>query len=160
VQNRHKLFRASYYIVWAVFLALFSAFGAHQLWICSHGKFIESGPSASTDAYLEALLKIRNGSQTCLLAMSKLRRGPPIVYFSPPRSAEGDFVYDVLAYLSWPRKIDKVETSTIDLEHKIASADQASTAAFIFFRMRPPSKFSPSWHVGPNLVIVPMNAAQ
>ena len=157
--DRRHLFRTSYYIAWAVFLAAFVVIGARELWNGSQGRFIESGPSASVDAYLEALLRIRNGSQTCLIAMAKLPAAQPIVYFCPPRNAEGDFVYDVFAYLGWPRKIDKVEIDPSGLEQKIASIDRTSTAAFIFFGMRPPSHFSRSWRVGPNLTIVPLNAA-
>src|SRR5438128_1078557 len=58
IDNRRQVFTASYYIGWAVLLLAFVAIGGRELWIGSHGNFIERGPFASTDAYLEALLNV------------------------------------------------------------------------------------------------------
>lgn len=160
MRHRYQFFSAGYYIVWTLFLVAFVAIGGGELWIGSQGKFIESGPFASTDSYLEALLGIRNGSQTCLEVISKLHRRHAIVYFCPPQNPEGDFVYDALAYLSWPQKIDKVEIDRAALEQKIASIDQASAAAFIFFEMQPPSGFGPLWRIGPHLFVAPLKTEQ
>lgn len=156
VRNHDQLLRASYYIGWAALLAVFVAIGGRELWIGRHGKIIAPNPFASTDAYLEALLDVPNGSEACLKAMSKLRGPRAIVYFCPRRDSKGDFIFGLLAYLSSPQQIEKVEIDHSELEQKIESIDRASTSAFIFFGMQEPSGLSHGWRIGPNLLIVPL----
>jgi len=122
------------------------------------GNFLAPGPYASTNAYLAALLNVPNGSERCLEIMSKLYGKRAVFYFCPPREPRGDFVYGVLSYLSWPQDMRKVEIDQAALAAKLDSIDRSSASAFIFFELQSPSEFSRGWHIGPNLLVVPLQA--
>jgi hypothetical protein len=158
VRNRHQLFVTSYYIGWTMLLSIFVAIGGREVWTGSGGKFLAPGPYASTDAYLAALLNVPNASERCLEVMSKLYDKRAVFYFCPPREPRGDFVYGVLSYLSWPQDMRKVEIGQAELADKLGSIDRSSASAFIFFELQSPSEFSRGWHVGPNLLVVPLQA--
>jgi len=158
VRNRHQLLATGYYIGWTMLLSIFVAIGGREVWTGSGGKFLAPGPNASTDAYLEALLKVPNASERCLEVMSKLYDKRAVFYFCPPREPRGDFVYGVLSYLSWPQDMRKVEIGQAELADKLGSIDRSSASAFIFFGLQSPSEFSRGWQVGANLLIVPLQA--
>jgi hypothetical protein len=158
VQNRRQFFAASYYVIWAVLLAVFVGIGAREVWIGSRGVFISGGPFSSTDAFLKALLEVPNGSERCAGIMRELSASQAI-YFCPRRDPKGNFVYGLLAYLSPPRQMRMVEIDGAELEQKIASVDRRSTSALIFFGLQPPSEFK-GWRVGANLFIVPLESSK
>jgi hypothetical protein len=158
VRNRHQFLVTSYYIGWTMLLSIFVAIGGREIWTGSGGKFLAPGSYASTDAYLAALLNVPNASERCLEVMSKLYGKRAIFYFCPPREPRGDFVYGVLGYLSWPQDMRKVEIGQAELAEKLGSIDRSSASAFIFFELQSPSEFSRGWHVGPNLLVVPLQA--
>jgi hypothetical protein len=160
VRNRHNLLATSYYTGWAIFLSIVVAIGGREVWIGSSGKFLGPGPYTSTDAYLEALLNVPKASERCLEMMSMLQGEGAMFYFCPPREPRGDFVYGVLAYLSWPQQIRKVEIDGVELAGKLATIDRSSSSAFIFFELKPPAEFSCNWHVGPNLCVTPLQIPQ
>ena len=155
--NRSQLLRTSYYLGWAIFLAVFVAIGSRELWIGAWGNFLVPRPYASIDSYLEELLEISNGSETCARALARISGPREIVFLAPGRNARADFVYDLLTYLSWPQQFQKVEIDRLDIEQKIQSIDKRSTSALIFFSTPPPSEFTRGWRLGPHLVIVPLD---
>lgn len=158
IDNRRQLFTTSYYIAWALLLTAFVVIGGRELWIGSHGNFLERGPLASTDAYLEALLNLRNGSTRSIDVMSAFYGKREFVYFCPRRSAEGDFVFDVLSYLSWPQQIRKIEADGAELKERLDSIDRANASAFIFFALKPPPECSRGLPVGPKLWVASIDS--
>ena len=156
IDNRRQFFTGSYYVCWGLVLLAFTVIGARELWIGSQGNFIERGVSASTDAYLKALLMVADGSEKSVEIMSKFYGPRPLIYFSPPRYAEGDFVYDLLCYLSWPQQIRRIESDSADLREKLAMIDQGETPAVIFFSLQPPPELKRGWRFGSELWIVPI----
>jgi hypothetical protein len=137
-------------------LLAFVMIGARELWIGSQGKFIERRVSASTDAYLKAFLKVDDGSNKCVEIISKFYGNRPLIYFSPPRYAQGDFVYDLLCYLSWPQQIRRIESDSTDLREKLARIDANETPAVIFYGLQPPPELTRGWRFGPDLWVVPI----
>jgi hypothetical protein len=133
--------------------------GARELWISSQGNFIERRVYASTDAYLKAFLRVTDGSERCVEVISKFYGRRPLIYFSAPRYAQGDFVYDLLCYLSWPQQIRKIESDSADLREKLAVIDQNETPALIFFGLQPPPELAHGWRFGSDLWVVPIDAS-
>jgi hypothetical protein len=160
IDNRRQLFNAAYYIGWALLLLAFVAIGARELWIGSHGNFIKRGPFASTDAYLGALLSVPNASERCIEAMSPFYGKRDLVYLCPRRSAEGDFVYDVLSYLSWPQRIRKIETDGGELIEELKTIDSKVSSAVIVFGFQEPPGFARISWFGPKLWYAPMDSSQ
>lgn len=158
IDNHRPLFTAVYYIGWALLLLAFVAIGARELWIGSHGNFIKRGPFASTDAYLGALLGLPNASARSIAAMSPFYGKRDLVYCCPRRSAEGDFVYDVLSYLTWPQRIRKIETDSGELNEALASIDSNASAAVIVFGFQQVPGFAGNSWLGPKLWYAPMDS--
>jgi hypothetical protein len=148
-----QFFRAAYATGWAILLSLFVFIGGRELWSGSQGKFIERRVYASTDSYLKALLGLSNGSEQCVDVMSKFYGKRAFVYFCPPREAQGDFVYEILGYLSWPQEIRKIDANNAELKERLASIDRGAVSVFIFFELQPPQEFAQGRRVGPNLWI-------
>ena len=83
-----------------------------------------------------------------------------LVYFCPRRSAEGDFVYDVLSYLSWPQRIQRIETDGGELNEKLASIDSKTSSAVIVFGFQQAHGFARSSWLGPKLWYAPTDSRQ
>lgn len=142
------------YSLGAMFLAVFILIGGRELWTSSQGKFIAPGPSASVDAHLKTLLGVQNGSERCLAAMTKVRSPKSVVFVCPRGDAAGDFIYYLLAYLTWPQKIEKIDIDDAQLNSKYL--DRTAKAAFVFFNVPPPLGLTRGWPIGSSLLIVPI----
>jgi hypothetical protein len=160
IDNRRQLFAAAYYVGCTLLLLVFVAIGGSELWIGSHGNFIKPGPFASTDAYLGALLSVPNASERCTAVMSPFYGKRDFVYFCPRRSAEGDFVYQALSYLTWPQRIQRIETDGGELNKKLASIDSETCSAVIVFGFRQVPGLARSSWLGPKLWYAPMDSPQ
>ncbi len=142
------------YSLGALFLAAFILIGGRELWTSGQGKFIAPGRSASVDAHLQTLLGVQNASEKCLAAMTKVRSPKPVVFVCPRDDAAGDFIYYLLAYLTWPQKIEKIDIDDAQLSSK--DFDRTAKSAFVFFKVSPPPGLTRGWPIGSSLLIVPL----
>lgn len=99
-----------YAAVWALLLSIFVVRNAPVLIThLLHEKIIPAKPNASMDHFLEALLLVREPTTRLDEIFSRLPAGSPILFVSARNNDRWDFVYSAVCYLTWPRKIDKVE---------------------------------------------------
>jgi hypothetical protein len=105
-----KTLRQIYFIAWALLLSIFAILAAPKLWHNLRSGHVGSpSPTASIDNLLAPLLEIRQPSATLINVAARIPRAQRTIFISPKGDARCDFVYSALCYLTWPRKIDKVE---------------------------------------------------
>lgn len=102
------------------------------------------------DRFLEALLRVTQPTARLNAAFAQLPAASTILFVSPKGDDRWDFVYSAVCYLSWPRKIDRVE---VEPGQKFA-ADIADDHAVIFCGTPPTSTPRPAMSIGPNLVML------
>jgi hypothetical protein len=147
-----KIVRSSYLVAWALFLIWFAARGAPNFFNdVRPAPAIAPAPDASMNYFLEALLAVPRPVDRLNTMLAQLPRSYPIVFVSPKHDDDRrDFVYYAVCYLSWPRKIDRVD---LDAHEQFPRAD--SEQAVIMFYQTQPSIESPNrWTIGPNLVVI------
>lgn len=148
-----KIIRASYLVAWALLLIWFAARDAPNLFNeVRPDPAITSAPDASMNYFLEALLAVPRPVDRLNSILEQLPRSYPIVFVSLKRYDDRrDFIYYAVCYLSWPRKIDRMD---LDEHERFHRAD--SEQAVIMFYQTQPSIESPNrWTIGPNLVVIP-----
>jgi hypothetical protein len=105
-----KTLRQIYFVAWALLLSIFAVLAAPKLWQnLRSGHAVSPSPTASIDSLLAPLLEIRQPSANLINATARIASTQRTVFVSPKDDARCDFVYSALCYLTWPRKIDKVE---------------------------------------------------
>lgn len=135
------------------------AIGAREVSIGAEGRFITAGATASTDAYLETLLGILRPSKVCTQLIERLDPKTPIVFLCPARDAESDFIYYALAYLTWPRQMQRVAIEPETLSSNVSALDREHTVLILCrFPARP--NFDNGQPIGPNLLLVPATASE
>jgi hypothetical protein len=159
VEHRAQFLATAYYIFWGLLLAAFVVAGGREVWVgLAAGKLLKPGPSASTDAYFEALVGAPNASEQCTEIIERLYGKRPIFFFCAQHDFHCDFISGLISYLSWPREIHKIEVDRAQLEQKVAEVDRFSISGFIFCGLQAPPQFSHGWRVGTNLFMVPLDA--
>ena len=146
-------------IVWGLLITVYVVIGIREIAIGSQGSFVSVGPATSTDFYLRTLLNVREPSRTCTGLIERLDARKPLIFLSPPRDDESDFVYYTLAYLTWPRQIRRVTVEPASLTDVLAAIDRAR-AGLILSKFRDLPDLPGSQRVGPNLLIVPPTTSE
>jgi hypothetical protein len=91
-------------------LSIFAILTAPKLWQnLRTGRVQSVSPTASIDSLLTSLLEMRDASAQLERSASAIPTTQRIVFISAKNDARCDFVYSAICYLTWPRKIDKVE---------------------------------------------------
>ncbi|GEM_PF-4656011 len=105
-----KTLRQIYFVAWALLLSIFAILAAPKLWQnLRTGHVVSPSPTASIDSLLGSVLEIREPSAHLTEAAARISSSQRTVFISQRDDAQCDFVYSAICYLSWPRKIDKVE---------------------------------------------------
>jgi hypothetical protein len=161
VLNRSQLSVYGYRSFWLVFLALFVVVGGRELWPELHeGKVLEPHLSASSDAYVAALLNVPDGAERWSAVEHRLPKEGSIIFFCPKRNAQSDLLFQLFSYLSWPRDIRKVEVASDEVLTQATAIDRASIVAAAFFAVQPPAGFTRGWAFGTQLLVVPLQEPQ
>ena len=122
-----------------------------QLWSnLRHEKMRAPSASASMDLFLEALLRVPQPSTRIIEAFAQLPVDCRVIFVSQKNDDRWDFVYSAVAYLTWPRKIEKVELSP---NEKFPGVGSERTAV-VFCGMPAFITLSDQRVLGPNLVLV------
>ncbi len=146
-----------YAAAWALLLSIFVLRNAPVL--CTHlrhDKTLPSTPNASIDHFLGALLLVREPTTRLNEAFVQLPPAAQIFFVSVKNDARWDFVYSAVCYLTWPRKIDKVELGP----NEPFTANIPPQAAVIFCGMAPTINGQSGNSIGPNLTLLPPLLAQ
>jgi hypothetical protein len=148
-----KIIRASYLVAWALLLIWFAARDAPNLFNeVRRDPAITSAPDASMNYFLEALLAVPRPVDRLNAILEQLPRSYPIVFVSLKRDDDRrDFVYYAVCYLSWPRKIDRMDLD----EHEQFHRADSEQAVIMFYKARPSIESPNRWTIGPNLVVIP-----
>jgi hypothetical protein len=73
------------------------------------GKVPRAEPNASMDAFLVPILQLSQPSRRLFSLFALLPANASILFVSTKGDDRWDFVYSAVCYLSWPRKIERVE---------------------------------------------------
>jgi hypothetical protein len=143
--------RNVYLIIWAVLLSIFVVRTAPQF-IANVRREKIAAPSryASSDRFLEALLRVLQPSERLLQTFARLPTNCRVIFVSAKGDDRWDFVYSAICYLTWPRKIDKVELGPNEHFHGVVSAETAG----VFCGMPAPNSSGDRWIIGPNLTLL------
>ena len=121
-----KTLRQVYFVAWALLLSLFAVLAAPKLWQnLRSGHVVPPSPTASIDSLLGSVLEIREPSTQLLRSAARIPPSQRTVFVSTKDEARCDFVYSAICYLTWPRKIDKVELAPNE------AVPQSAAAVFI-----------------------------
>lgn len=146
-----------YNFAWAAFLILFVFVGLREVInAVREGEILPAHPSASTDAYLGALLDIPDASAHWSRILQQLPRERSIVLLCPKEQGRWAFVYGVMTYLSWPTAIHKIEVNDESLPEILSSVDRTRTAAVVFCALKPPTGYTRGWPLGAEVLVVPL----
>ena len=102
------------------------------------------------DRFLEALLRVPQPSARVTETFAQLPADCRVIFVSPKNDDRWDFVYSAIAYLTWPRKIDKVELGPNEKFSGVASEH----TAVVFCGLPAPVSPGDRWIIGPNLVLL------
>jgi hypothetical protein len=145
------LLRSAYLLMWTLLLTAFTARNAPDLWNdLRHGKIPTPSPNASMDCFLEALLLIPQPSERLNQTFAQLPADCGVIFVSTKNDDRWDFVYSAICYLTWPRKVDRVELGP---NEKFAGDASEHTAVVL---CGTPTTAGPSnrWLIGPNLILL------
>jgi hypothetical protein len=147
------------YLHIGLWCALFAVFLALSLPIVGpailENKIGPIDPNHSTDAYLNGLLQVRNGSH---LFSNLLESVPPeksLVIFCDADSSPSEFLGMLVAYLAWPHDVRIVKVRGATLEREVAAAKSSSVAGLFFCSIKPPASLTGGTHFGSEIIFVP-----
>jgi hypothetical protein len=109
----------------------------------------------TTNIYMVALLKVRDGPERLLKVFSALPPKRPIAVVLPEGNEENIFVSYVVSYFAWPREVHFVPVKRANAIRQLESLDRASLAAIFFCGINPPAAMQPVIRIGSGLVMVP-----
>jgi hypothetical protein len=148
---RRDLLRSAYLLIWALLLTAFAVRNAPNLWSDLRRDGIPTpSPNASMDRFLEGLLQVPQPSERLNQTFAQLPADCRVMFVSAKNDDRCDFVYSAICYLSWPRKIDRVELGP---NEKFAGVASERTAV-VFCGL--PANAGPTSRrlIGPNLTLV------
>ncbi len=97
-------------IFWCVLLSIFAVRTAPQFWAnLRSGHVPTPTETTSLDRLLASTLDVPHATQRLAEVLAPLRDDARLRFVSNKGDGRCDFVYSAVAYLTWPRKIDKVE---------------------------------------------------
>ena len=108
------------------------------------------------DRFLEALLRIPQPSERLEQTFAQLPADCRVIFVSAKNDDRWDFVYSAICYLTWPRKIDKVELGPNEKFPGVANPQ----TAVVFCGMPAPISPGDRWVMGPNLILLGPIASQ
>jgi hypothetical protein len=112
-------------------------------------------PNHSTDAYLDGLTHVRNGSELFSRFIESTPRDKSIVIVVDAQSSPGKFLGMIVAYLAWPRDVQTMAVTPATFSRELASIKQDSVSAAIFCELKPPVWMKTKTNFGSNITFVP-----
>jgi hypothetical protein len=144
-------------LLWCVLLAIFLAIGIPTISrAVLENKIGPVNPNHSTDAYLEGLTRVRNGSELFLNLLETLPREKSVVIFVDSESSPSKFLGMLVAYLSWPRDVKTIAVTPASYARDVESVKQDSIGAAIFCALKPPVWVKTETNFGTKITIVPI----
>jgi hypothetical protein len=147
-------------IVAVVLCGSYFAVGGSKVWraLTSEPATPFTPPTAlhSSDAYLQEMTGMTNGSERLLDIFAKLPQSKPIYVFIPKGGGYYRFVPSIIAYLGWPRPVRILEVQGNDAERELRSINPSSTGALVFCGLKTAGWIS-GMQLGSNVFIVPLD---
>jgi hypothetical protein len=112
-------------------------------------------PNHSTDAYLDGLTHLRNGSELFSRLAESFPRDKSIVIVVDAQSSPSRFLGMIVAYLAWPRDVQTAAVTPATFSRELASIKQDSVSAAIFCAVKPPVWMKTKTDFGSNIFFVP-----
>ena len=111
-------------------------------------------PNHSTDAYLDGLTHVRNGSESFWRLIESTPRQKSIVIVVDAQSSPSKFLGMIVAYLAWPHEVQTMAVTPATFSHELASIKQDSVGAAIFCTVKPPVWIKTKTDFGSNITFV------
>ena len=151
--------QGSYYALWTLGLGVFLFFGARHLPAdLRDGAPLKPRKYATSDIFLGPVFGVANATEGWLTVLNRLPPKGEIVYVCPKGTARWDLNCGVISYLSWPRRVRREEVDESEVEDKTVALRYPATAAIVFCVFQPPPRFDHGWRLGPEFVVVPLEA--
>jgi hypothetical protein len=142
--------------LWSVLFATFLAVSTPSVVrAVLENKIGPINPNHSTDAYLDGLTHVRNGSELFSRFIESTPRDKSIVIVVDAQSSPSKFLGMVVAYLAWPRDVQTVAVTPATFSRELASIKQDSVSAAIFCAVKPPVWMKTKTDFGSNIFFVP-----
>jgi hypothetical protein len=115
-------------------------------------------PNHSTDAYLDGLTHVRNGSELFSAFIESTPRDKSIVIVVDAQSSPSKFLGMIVAYLAWPRDVQTIAVTPATFSRELASIKQDSVSTAIFCTVKPPLWTKTKTEFGSNITFVPVES--
>ena len=145
--------------LWCVLFAVFIALSIPSVVrAVLENKIGPVNPNHSTDAYLDGLTRVRNGSELFSRFIESTPRDKSIVIVVDAQSSPSKFLGMVAAYLAWPRDVQTVAVTPATFSRELSSIKQGSVSAAIFCAVKPPVWTKTKTDFGSNIFFVPVES--
>jgi hypothetical protein len=142
--------------LWCALLAIFIALSFRDVArAVVENKIGPINPNHSTDAYLDGLTHVRNGSDLFARWIDNLPRDKSIAIVVDAQSSPSKFLGMVIAYLSWPRDVKTIAVTPATYARELSQIKESSTSAAVFCALKPPVWIKKKTDFGSNIVFVP-----
>src|SRR2546423_15154237 len=130
MRTRFYLHVGLWCVLFAIFLAISVPLAVRAV---LENKIGPINPNHSTDAYLDGLTHVRNGSELFSRFIESTPRDKSIVIVVDAQSSPGKFLGMIVAYLAWPRDVQTVAGSPGPVSRGPASVQPGPAVAVVFF---------------------------
>jgi hypothetical protein len=155
MRMRFYLHAGLWFVLFAVFLAISIPPVVRAV---LENKIGPINPNHSTDAYLDGLTHVRNGSELFSRLIESTPRQKSIVIVVDAQSSPSKFLGMIVAYLAWPRDVQTMAVTPATFSRELASIKQDSVSAAIFCTVKPPIWMKTKTDFGTNITFVPIES--
>jgi len=115
-------------------------------------------PNHSTDAYLDGLTHVPNGSELFSRLVESTPRDKSIVIVVDAQSSPSKFLGMIAAYLAWPRDVQTIAVTPATFSPELDSIKNGSVSTAIFCALKPPVWAKNKTDFGSNITFVPVES--
>jgi len=145
--------------LWCVLFAIFLAISIPSVGrAVFENKIGPINPNHSTDAYLDGLTHVRNGSELFSRFIESMPRDKSIAIVVDAQSSPGKFLGMIVAYLAWPRDVQTMAVTPATFSRELASIKRNSVSAAIFCELKPPVWMKTKTEFGSKITFVPVES--
>ena len=140
--------------VCAILGCAFVAVSTPRIWeVIRRAKLEPISQTHATDAYMVAILKVRNGSERLLRIFSSLPPERPVAVVLREGDDDGAVIAFLVSYFGWPREVHLVRVNHDNVVRQMHSLDRFPLSAIFYCRVDPPASMPRVVQIGKGLAV-------